>query len=108
MTAPPLDAARAEAGAALRAELARVRAQLATGLAAAPAGADAAAALADVYDRAVAARWRAAVADERAPLALVATGAWARRELAPYSDIDFIVVHAGAEAAARRVADRLL
>ena len=108
MTAPPLDAARAEAGAALRAELARVRAQLAVGLAAAPAGADAAAALADVYDRAVVARWRAAVADERAPLALVATGAWARRELAPYSDIDFIVVHAGAEAAARRVADRLL
>lgn len=106
MTAPPLDAARAEAGAALRAELARVRAQLAVGLAAAPAGADAAAALADVYNGV--ARWRAAVADERAPLALVATGAWARRELAPYSDIDFIVVHAGAEAAARRVADRLL
>lgn len=108
MSGPPVDAARAEAGAALRAELARVRSQLASGLEAAPAGAVAAAALADVYDRAVVARWRVAIAGESAPLALVATGAWARRELAPYSDIDFIVVHAGAEAAARRVADRLL
>lgn len=108
MTAPPIDAARAEAGAALRAELGRVRGQLAAGLEAAPAGAVAAAALADVYDRAIVARWRAALVGETAPLALVATGGWARRELAPYSDIDFIVVHAGAEAAARRVADRLL
>ena len=108
MTAPPVDAARAEAGAALRAELGRVRGQLAAGLETTPAGAVAAAALADVYDRAVVARWRAAMSGETAPLALVATGGWARRELAPYSDIDFIVVHAGAEAAARRVADRLL
>jgi len=108
VTAPPVDAARAEAGAALRAELGRVRGQLAAGLETTPAGAVAAAALADVYDRAVVARWRAAMSGETAPLALVATGGWARRELAPYSDIDFIVVHAGAEAAARRVADRLL
>ena len=38
-----------------------------------------------------------------APLALVATGGWARRELAPYSDIDFIVLHDRDEAAAKRV-----
>ena len=108
MTGPVDDPGRAEAAAALRAELGRVRGQMASALATGAAGSAAAAALADVYDRALAARWRVATAGETAPLALVATGGWARRELAPYSDIDFIVVHAGAEAAARRVADRLL
>ena len=102
------DGAGAEAGAALRAELARVRGQMAAAILAGVPGDEVAAALAEVYDRAIAARWRAATADIAAPLALVATGAWARRELAPYSDLDFILVHAGAEAAARTVADRLL
>jgi [protein-PII] uridylyltransferase len=63
-------------------------------------------AIADVYDRELAARFD--TAREGKPFALVATGGWARRELAPYSDIDFIVLHAGDEPGAKAVADRLL
>ena len=51
------------------------------------------------------ARFDEAKAGIAAPLALVATGGWARRELAPYSDIDFIVLHEqrrGLREAARR------
>ena len=64
--------------------------------------------LSDLYDRALASRFAAATADLTTPLALVATGGWARRDLAPYSDIDFIVLHDRDEAAAKVVADRLL
>ncbi|HUJ58227.1 MAG TPA: ACT domain-containing protein [Kofleriaceae bacterium] len=71
-------------------------------------GAAACAAIADVYDRAIAERFAAASAGIAAPLALVATGGWARRELAPYSDIDFVVLHDRDEPAARQLADRLL
>jgi [protein-PII] uridylyltransferase len=63
-------------------------------------------AISDVYDAAIAERFEAARGD--GAFALVATGGWARRELAPYSDIDFIVLHAQDEPGAKAVADRLL
>lgn len=69
-------------------------------------GGDACQAIADVYDRALAGRF--AEAAQGAPLALVATGAWARRELAPFSDVDFIVLHDRDDAAAKRASDALL
>nr|MDQ3301700.1 hypothetical protein [Myxococcota bacterium] len=63
-------------------------------------------AISDVYDHALAERFLTAAGG--GSFALVATGGWARRELAPYSDIDFIVLHDREEAAAKLVCDKLL
>jgi [protein-PII] uridylyltransferase len=65
-------------------------------------------AISDLYDGAIRARFDEARAGIAAPVALVATGGWARRELAPHSDIDFIVLHEHDEASAKQVADKLL
>jgi [protein-PII] uridylyltransferase len=94
----------------LRAALDQVCAALPARLIGPGQGAAAGRAIAEVYDAGLAQRFDAACA-AAAPgvaLALVATGGWARRDLAPYSDIDFIVLHDREEAAAKRVSDALL
>jgi [protein-PII] uridylyltransferase len=72
-------------------------------------GAAACRVIAELYDRELAQRFDAAAHEVGGgPLALVAIGGWARRELAPYSDIDFIVLHDRDEPLAKAVCDRLL
>ena len=88
-----------------------------------PSGRAAAAELSDVFDGIVTELWHTALsaagaADDR-DLALVATGGWGRREMSPYSDIDFILLTASEgrgdhgddhdeDSLARRVSDQLL
>lgn len=76
-------------------------------------GTDACRGLSDVYDAIVRSLWTQALKEIPAMsscnLALIATGGWGRRELCPYSDIDFILLAARShEEVARVVADRLL
>jgi [protein-PII] uridylyltransferase len=92
----------------LRASLDEAFATLPDRLRAPGSGGEACRAIADLYDHALALRFADAISGVSAPLALVATGGWARRELAPYSDIDFIVLHDRDEAAAKQASDRLL
>jgi [protein-PII] uridylyltransferase len=96
------------AGTSLRAALDDAFATLPQALRAPGSGGAACRQIADVYDRALAARFAQACAGMSSPLALVATGGWARRELAPFSDIDFIVLHDRDEISAKQVSDRLL
>ncbi len=98
------------ASVSLRAALDQVCAALLPRLVEPGHGAAASRAIADFYDVALAERFDAACEAHASGVALtlVATGGWARRDLAPYSDIDFIVLHDRAEAAAKRVSDALL
>jgi [protein-PII] uridylyltransferase len=100
--------ASGKAGDSLRGQLDELFAVLGERLRAPGSGAAACRAISDVYDQAMASRFAQAVTGVRAPLALVATGGWARRELAPFSDIDFVLLHDADEASAKQVADRLL
>jgi len=109
--APASDPRSAEAAAALRAALDDARVRMRAALVEGASGVEVGAVLSEVYDRAVVARWAGAIEGAGQPLALVATGGWARREMAPYSDIDFILLHGGGrdgERAAKAAADRLL
>jgi [protein-PII] uridylyltransferase len=105
--------AGAEQSSWLRAQLAQARDRMAGALRAGASGRSASQQLADVHDQLVAGLWHA-VADQvpelaGAPLALLATGGWGRREMAPFSDIDLLLVTTRRHTdLVRDVAERLL
>ncbi len=96
------------ANSSVRVALDELLARLPQMLAEAGSGSRVCRAIADVYDLGITERFVQASSGITSPLALVATGGWARRELAPFSDIDFIILHERDEIAAKQVADRLL
>src|SRR5262245_3308772 len=82
--------ASSELSSRLRDALARARAEVGAALAAGGGGVHAAALLSDRCDEIVRELYRHARGRHAVDLALVATGGWGRREVCPYSDIDFI------------------
>ncbi len=100
----------AQPGGGLRAALDAVLDGLASRLGRPGEGAGACREISAVYDQHLRSRFDEAVTvcDATGAVALVATGGWARHELAPYSDIDFIILHDRDEPLAKRVSDRLL
>jgi [protein-PII] uridylyltransferase len=94
--------------ASLRARVQESRERAFTSVIEGGSGVPACRAFSDFFDELLGDAWRAA-GGENHGLALVATGGWGRRELSPYSDIDFLILSGPGEVeSARRLAESLL